>query len=269
MLKFSVSSLLLLLALCCSFSAMAGKEIRLTDKGKNVILVTENTYHKLKVDFSLNHITVNDIITAEGTFSDILVEGFSSRLDLGQPKLPVSRSLIEMPLGADIEIKLISTTYTEYSLAELGILNPIMPVQPPVAKSDKSLPPFAFDKKTYKRNAFVADELVTVEALGIMRGSNLGRLNVSAFQYNPKTGKISYPEPTAPFYQFGRMTVVLCDTWYTVNLNTLKMTSGDVRAYSGTCGMEVSPLHALNLIRTHLETYGFDAFSLFRVTLPR
>jgi len=86
---------------------------------------------------------------------------------------------------------------------------------------------------------------------------------------DPETGKISYPEPVEPFYQFGRMTVVLCDTWYAVNLKTLTMTSGKVRAYSGTCSMEHSPLSALNLIRSHLESYGFDAFSLYRVTLPK
>jgi arylsulfatase A-like enzyme len=86
---------------------------------------------------------------------------------------------------------------------------------------------------------------------------------------DPETGEISYPEPVEPFYQFGRMTVVLCDTWYTVNLKTLTMTSAKVRAYSGTCSIDHSPLSALNLIRNHLESYGFDAFSLYRVTLPR
>jgi arylsulfatase A-like enzyme len=86
---------------------------------------------------------------------------------------------------------------------------------------------------------------------------------------DPKTGEISYPELVEPFYQFGRMTVVLCDTWYTVNLKTLTMTRGKVRAYSGICSIEHSPLSALNLIRTHLEINGFDAFSLYRVTLPK
>jgi choline-sulfatase len=92
---------------------------------------------------------------------------------------------------------------------------------------------------------------------------------IGAADKDPETGKISYPEPVEPFYQFGRMTVVLCDTWYAVNLKTLTMTSGKVRAYSGTCSMEHSPLSALNLIRTHLEFYGFDAFSLYQVTLPK
>jgi arylsulfatase A-like enzyme len=86
---------------------------------------------------------------------------------------------------------------------------------------------------------------------------------------DPETGEISYPEPEEPFFQFGRMTVVLCDTWYTVNLKTLKMTSGKVKSYSGTCNAEPSPLAALNLIRSHMQSYGFDAFSLYRVTLPR
>lgn len=87
---------------------------------------------------------------------------------------------------------------------------------------------------------------------------------------DPVTGKVSFPDPEAPFYQFGKVTVVICDTWYQLNLTNLKMTTGKVKDHVGICekggGSEVE---ALELISQHLETYGFDVTSLQNVTLNK
>jgi len=182
--------LLIFALLSFSVTSLYGKEIHLKENGRNKIQVSENSYQKLKVDFRLNDLTSTDITSAVGNFSELSIEGFSSRLGVGLPKLPVSRSLIEIPLGAELEVKLLVTTYTEYTLAELGINFPIIPVQPPVAKNDKPLPPFAYNKKAYRQNAFDGEKLVSVDELGIMRNTNMGRLNIAPIQYNPKTGKI-------------------------------------------------------------------------------
>jgi arylsulfatase A-like enzyme len=84
------------------------------------------------------------------------------------------------------------------------------------------------------------------------------------------TGKITYPAAKAPFYQFGRMAVVLCDRWYELDLTTLDLSAGKVKDYVGDCTAESStPQQALELIAAHLEKYGFDISSLKNVTLPR
>lgn len=76
---------------------------------------------------------------------------------------------------------------------------------------------------------------------------------------DPVTGKITYPQSVAPFYQFGKMTVVECDTAYTLNLQTLVLSGGKVRPYIGSCPSEgLDATRALLLIREHLKANGFD-----------
>lgn len=82
---------------------------------------------------------------------------------------------------------------------------------------------------------------------------------------NSVTGKVVYPESEPPFYQFGRISVVVCDQWYELDLNQMKMTSGWVTSYSTPCQEEIDPLKALDLVNGHLQRYGFDTNSLVEV----
>jgi arylsulfatase A-like enzyme len=76
---------------------------------------------------------------------------------------------------------------------------------------------------------------------------------------DPVTGKITYPEVKAPFYQFGKITVVECDAAYTLNLETLVLSGGKVRPYEGACPADgLDATRALLLIREHLKANGFD-----------
>jgi arylsulfatase A-like enzyme len=85
---------------------------------------------------------------------------------------------------------------------------------------------------------------------------------------DPVTGKVTFPESKAPFYQFGKMTVVICDTWYRLNLTEMKMDKGTVKNYVGSCeNGSGSETEALQLISQHFETYGFDISSLQNVIL--
>ena len=82
---------------------------------------------------------------------------------------------------------------------------------------------------------------------------------------NPDTGKVVYPDPEPPFYQFGRMTVVSCDTWYRLNLGSLEFEQGKVKEYQGTCentGFNTSD--AIQAIASHLSGYGFDTGTLLK-----
>lgn len=76
---------------------------------------------------------------------------------------------------------------------------------------------------------------------------------------NPDTGKVIYPDPEPPFYQFGRMTVVNCDSWYRLDLSSLEFEHGTVKQYQGVCETEdFDTRKALDAIVDHLETYGFE-----------
>jgi hypothetical protein len=86
---------------------------------------------------------------------------------------------------------------------------------------------------------------------------------------DPDTGKVTYPAPSEPFYQFGKISVVTCDTWYKLNLNTLVLSTGVVKKYAGECPENtVDAQTALNLIRGHLQEYSFDTSTIVNVEMP-
>jgi len=84
-------------------------------------------------------------------------------------------------------------------------------------------------------------------------------------QKNKLTGKITYPESKPPFYQFGRISVVVCDQWFELDLNLLQMTEGKVSPYPETCTQDITKARALELIKAQLESYGFDTTTLKQV----
>ena len=91
---------------------------------------------------------------------------------------------------------------------------------------------------------------------------------IPASKKDPETGKITYPEAKAPFYQFGKMTVIVCDQYYLVNFTKHTLVNARVAGHQGTCpqpGLEKT--EALQLIIDHLEGYGFDAASLADVNI--
>jgi hypothetical protein len=99
------------------------------------------------------------------------------------------RKLIEIPQGAEPVVKIISYTLNEYNLADYGITMPLFPAQPPVSKSATN-PEFIYHLAAYQQNSYIGGELATVDVLGMLRGTRLGRLNISPVQYNPVTNTI-------------------------------------------------------------------------------
>ncbi len=80
---------------------------------------------------------------------------------------------------------------------------------------------------------------------------------------DPETGKVIYPEARAPFYQFGKMTVIVCDQYYLVNFMKQTIVNARVAGHQGACPQpDLDKGEALQLIINHLEEYGFDASSL-------
>jgi len=79
---------------------------------------------------------------------------------------------------------------------------------------------------------------------------------------DPTTGKVVYPESEAPFYQFGRMSVVWCDQWFEIDLNELTLSSGQVASYDTSCARRINKPEAVDLIIQHMKAHGFDTTSL-------
>ncbi|RLD80834.1 MAG: hypothetical protein DRJ15_06030 [Bacteroidetes bacterium] len=168
---------------------ISARDIVIKENGKTDIELLSNTYHNFSFSSSLDLIQAYKINTEMGIFSELTVRGYSAGMNIGDPKLPMKRKLIEIPFGATPEVRIISFNVQEYSLEELGIEFPVMPAQPPAPK-DGSYVPFEYNKATYQHDAYAPQELVSVEVLGVMRGLRLARLDIAPVQYNPVTGML-------------------------------------------------------------------------------
>jgi len=166
-------------------------EIPVND-GKTELRFTANSYQVLSFTSSLASIRYRTIQTKSGIFTELYIPGYGNRNSVGDPKLPVLRKLIEIPLNATCTVNLSNEKYKEYDLATIGIKNPVIPAQAPLSKhnTDPSLIPFVINSFTYQQNQWLGGPLVTVTHVGFLRSLDLARLEVSPVWYNPVTGKL-------------------------------------------------------------------------------
>ncbi|HSH53248.1 MAG TPA: C25 family cysteine peptidase, partial [Bacteroidales bacterium] len=129
--------------------------------------------------------------TEKGSFSEIHIGNLMKTFNAGAPDLPVISKLIEIPLGADIKVDILSYDVEEIDLNQRGIQSQIIPAQPSESKSDDGKNrKFYFNEKIYSSDDFYGDELVKVEESGIMRYVRFGRLQISPMKYNPVKNKL-------------------------------------------------------------------------------
>ncbi|MCK4357968.1 MAG: T9SS type A sorting domain-containing protein [Candidatus Cloacimonetes bacterium] len=183
---------ILLLMFFSTISFLFAKEFNIDlINDENRITVTENTYEKLSISYCFSKIKSFEVQTKKGVFNEIIIPNTYYIGEIGTPKLPTSKKLIEIPFGAQVSVNVRSYTIAEYKLSDYGITNPIMPVQPSLPKSiDPTTVEFEYNEDSYSQDAFTEHELATVEILGVLRGVRLARIDVSLVRYNPVTGVI-------------------------------------------------------------------------------
>lgn len=171
--------------LFAAVSANAQSPIRL-DASKTLTQVKESSYERLNVQYSFDQLQTLEVKTEMGNFNELMLPNAYSVGELGTPKLPAVKNLIEIPFGATVEVTVKGYTEKEYKLTDYGFENPLMPVQPSLRKDQQPEDvTFEFKQDAYAKNSFIERELVEVEILGVMRGMRIARLVVAPVQYNP------------------------------------------------------------------------------------
>lgn len=160
-------------------------------KQSTSVQVTQDNMQGLKAELSYSGISTFAVETPKGTFNELGIPNAYWTGKIGQPKLPASKKLLEIPFGATVSAKVIHSTVTEYRLSDYGIKNLIMPVQPSLRKDENaSEVEFVYDEAIYSKDEFITHETVSVEVLGVMRSYRIARLTVSPISYNPVQGII-------------------------------------------------------------------------------
>ncbi|MCB0805475.1 MAG: hypothetical protein KDC05_06715 [Bacteroidales bacterium] len=161
--------------------------IALSSEKTTNLEIRDNSYEKLSFRNSFSVIENFTVKHETGFYSLLTADNYGSSLETGNPRLPVLKKVIEVPLGANPVVTITKANFQEFDLAELGIQNPLMPVQPSVSKSIDNPADMPFEKNeiTYQTDALYGFESVKVELLGQMRGVMLARLEISPISYNP------------------------------------------------------------------------------------
>jgi hypothetical protein len=149
----------------------------------------------LRFEVELGQLVAEEIATSSGDFTRLVIPGWHHSQEIGLPELPVMNKLIEIPLGAEIQVSVDATRTRTINLSTLGLAAPVHPVQPSLAKSaDPSLQPFHFDGMAYQQDQSHGGDWVRVIEEGQMRAMRLGRVLVSPVRYNPTRGELVVAE---------------------------------------------------------------------------
>jgi hypothetical protein len=152
--------------------------------------INENSYQKIEISFTFGELKTVDIQTDAGMFSRIYMNDCAGSNLVGEPELPVSVNMLEIPIFGDYVLNVYGKDFVIYDAEELGISHPIYPAQPSVCKSHVGPIEFIQNKNSYQTDDFYTLPLAKFEVAGMMRNVNLGTLYVSPVQYNPVTNKI-------------------------------------------------------------------------------
>jgi len=188
---FSKFAMLLLLGLLLG-SHVSAQDFAIdfgrTTSGANVAI---DNMQQLRVTYTYPGISTFGVKSDQGMFNELSMPDAYWIGELGTPKLPASKDLIEIPFGAEVIVKVRNYTMSEYKLSDYGIDNLVIPAQPSIRK-DQNVDevPFEYRREVYQQDAFIGHELASVEVLGVLRGARIARLTVAPVSYNPVQGII-------------------------------------------------------------------------------
>lgn len=145
----------------------------------------------LRLKLEIGTIDFVPVSTPEGTFTLVKVDGLTRSFRVGEPSIPVANKVLSIPYDCELRAEVIDYETEEISLADLNLTYPLMPVQPPLSKSDDPASvPFEYNRDVYSALGYYTLPLVEVKVLGTMRAMRLGMISISPIEYNPNQNKL-------------------------------------------------------------------------------
>jgi len=123
-----------------------------------------------------------DLTTVElggARYVSVGLDGAAMAGDIGAPALPVYRRLVEVPFGAEVDVRARVENVYERTL---GL--PLAPMQAPVPKSGP-VPSFARDAKAYAADAFLPEPGARLADVVEVRGHRIAVIDILPASYNP------------------------------------------------------------------------------------
>ena len=150
---------------------------------------TEQNYsYTLELSPQIKYETI-DTINGKYTTLTIDEEGYTT--NIGEAQLPVFYRMVQIPYGSDPSVSVVSASWEETTLQNLGLPEIVMPLQPSVFKNQEQINDnFVINTQYYTTNAFFQTTPVEIKQIGIIRGHRFALVQISPVQYNPVTGHL-------------------------------------------------------------------------------
>ncbi len=187
----SQAKLLLLLAVMFTAAFALSAQSRQVELSHtpNRALLKNNSDLGFDVNYKVGALKIIEVQTQKGAFDELSIEGWGFSTEVGEPKLPMLRKTISVPLGAEVRLTLHSPQEREMDSKATTLRNPIIPAQAPISKAATTIP-FEVNEALYRKNEFNTRDWVEVSELGIMRGVRVFALDFYPVRYNPVTNSI-------------------------------------------------------------------------------
>jgi hypothetical protein len=159
---------------------------------KSSASLERNDLSGVQMNFSVNSIYGKSVASKDGdSFIELYFGKGYAKGEIGTPKLPAFKKLIQIPHGAEVELKVLGYSQTVLNLKDYGIENLLYPNQPSPSKSDEleSLP-FHYNKNAYLKAGFSDEPIAKIEILGTLRGARIARVEVYPVDYDPVNNEI-------------------------------------------------------------------------------
>jgi uncharacterized repeat protein (TIGR01451 family) len=194
--SWQIVGLACLAAAMLSLSASADRDPRSLTGGRgssrNEIFAEFSGTGHIHLRATLRQPDIHRTEIAGQIFQELMMADEGVTAEVGKPRLPVIRRLVEIPLGAEVILREVTADDVELDLSDVGLAHPIAPVQPPVPKipgagENASL---VIDEAHYARDEFWPPDLVRVRDIGILRQSRLAMVEIFPVRYNPQRERI-------------------------------------------------------------------------------
>ncbi|MFC1888312.1 C25 family cysteine peptidase [Thermodesulfobacteriota bacterium] len=158
------------------------------------IAVEASDFSHILIDAVPRGMYGSTVITQDGLFSRLSLLDAGRTTAVGSPELPVIRRLVQVPLGADVSVRMADLQTGEASLAELGLEDRIYPVQAPLPKTPGAAVPFEIDQAAYASDSFIPSSWVSLGQEAFIRGRRVVTVEINPVRYNAALSRVQYLE---------------------------------------------------------------------------
>lgn len=178
-----------ILAFCIFGISQAQQKIELSNS-KDFAKIQSSNYQGFIFEAEVSSFQIENVKKNNQSFQRISLPNYLNGEDVGLPELPVYNQLIQIPYGADFEVKILDKKTKIIDLNVYGT-SKLNPVQPSLSKSDDpSKVPFKINENVYSKNQFSKNKIGEIEKIGKMRSKTIGNFIFSPFSYNPVSNQL-------------------------------------------------------------------------------